>query len=558
MLRSLRIKNLALVDDLRWELGEGFNILTGETGAGKSILIDGLNLLLGVRADKTLIRSGEDTCVAEAEFEISDSKLSTELSKLLAMHGAEPCEGARLLLKRTLTASGANRQFANGSAVTLAALKAIGDLLVDVHGPHDHQSLLHNDRQLAILDAYGKWPALLDGVEISHDRLRALQHERESLVAAEKEKSDRIEILAFQAKEIAEARLREGEDESVENDYRIARGARDVVEHAAAVANLLAESEEGSVLSRLALVEKSLVAWQRIDTSAGDMAALNRAAVASLQDLLDAARQAADRVDMDPAHLAQLEERLNLLQRLKRKYGPALDDVIRHGQDVRVQLEALESSAERLQALEKEETVAKEKLAVACEALGAARRKIAAPLAKNIQDALRSLGFAKALFRIDLAALPTPTRAGADRVEFIFAPNPGEQPRPLRSIASSGEMARVMLAVKATLAQVDEVPVLVFDEVDANVGGETATEVARSLRALGHSHQVLCITHLPQVAAQGRHHFAVTKSTRGDRTITELQRLTSQHRLQEIARMLGGKSTAALTMAEALVNAATD
>jgi DNA repair protein RecN (Recombination protein N) len=547
MLVSLRIRNLALIEDLTWELGPGFNTLTGETGAGKSILIDALSLLLGERADKSA-----DACAVEAELEIRDAVRRKEINAALEEIGAEPCEGAVLLLKRTVTATGSNRQFANGSPVPLQGLKSIGDLLVDVHGPHDHQSLLATEKQAELLDAYGKLAPQREACAQAFRAVRAIEEERAALDLSEAEREQRLSLLQHQVREIEAAALHAGDDERLENEYRAAANAQGILEQAAAITALLQEAE-GSVLAQLAQVERALSAWQRMDDSIGAAAEINHQAIANVQELLAAVQERAERVDLDPAQLRQLEDRLNLVQSLKRKYGGSVENVLAFGEKAAAQLAALEGRAELLATLAKREKAAREALEKAAEELSRARKKIIGPLGEKISQELRALGFAKAVFRIDLSALPKPGAAGADQVEFIFAPNPGEAARPLRAIASSGEMARVMLAVKTTLAEVDEIPILIFDEVDANVGGETAAQVGRKLRGLGRSHQVLCITHLPQVAAQGQSHFAVEKKTKQNRTVTELTRLEGPARQKELARMLGGQTEAALALAKSLL-----
>ncbi|MCE0497394.1 MAG: DNA repair protein RecN [Methylacidiphilales bacterium] len=552
MLVSLRIRNLALIEEIAWEPGPGFNILTGETGAGKSILIDALSLLLGERADKTLIRTGADACAVEAELDLKDDARLRRINALLGEMGAEPCEGRTLLLKRTVSASGANRQFINGSPVPLQALKGLGDLLVDVHGPHDHQSLLSTEKQAGLLDAYGKLEPLRTACGAAHAALRELEQERAALEMSEAEREQRLSLLQHQVGEINSAKLQPGDDLRVENDYRAASHARQIVEQAGIIASLLNDSEN-AVLTQLAQVERALAAWQRMDDSITEVEPLNREAIARLQELLGAAQVRAERVDLDPAQMQQLEERLNLIQGLKRKYGGTVEDILAFGEKAAAQLTALESRAEFLATLSEREKAARTAFERAFTELSRARAKISGPLGEKISQELRVLGFNKARFQVDLTPATQPGPSGGDHVEFIFAPNLGEAPRPLRAIASSGEMARVMLAVKTTLAEVDEIPILIFDEVDANVGGETAGEVGKKLRGLGRAHQVLCVTHLPQVAAQGQSHFAVEKRTKQNRTVTELSRLEGPARQRELARMLGGQTEAALALAKSLL-----
>lgn len=552
MLVSLRIRNLALIEDLTWELGPGFNTLTGETGAGKSILIDALSLLLGERADKTLIRTGADSCSVEAEINLADKVRLKQIDAVLEEMGAEPCESQTLLLKRTFSAAGANRQFINGSPIQLQGLKSVGDLLVDVHGPHDHQSLLATEKQAELLDAYGKLGALREACATAHRALREIEHERASLELSESDREQRLSLLQHQVNEIGSAHLQPDEDIKVENEYRAASHGQHILEQAGTITNVLNESEN-SVLSQLAQIERALTAWQRMDTSIADAEALNRQAIAQLQELLETVQARAERVDLDAAQLKQLEDRLNLIQSLKRKYGGTVENVLAFGAKATAQLTALESRAELLATLNERQKAAKASLEKVAADLSKARRKIAGPLGEKISQELRALGFNKALFQIEISPATQTGAAGSDHVEFIFAPNPGEAARPLRAIASSGEMARVMLAVKTTLAEVDEIPILIFDEVDANVGGETAAQVGKKLRGLGRSHQVLCITHLPQVAAQGQNHFAVEKKVKQNRTLTELTKLEGAVRQRELARMLGGQTEASLALAKSLL-----
>ena len=552
MLVSLRIRNLALIEDLTWELGPGFNTLTGETGAGKSILIDALSLLLGERADKSLIRTGTESCSVEAELELADKSRLKQVNAALEEIGAEPCDGPALLLKRTVAATGANRQFINGSPVPLQGLKSIGDLLVDVHGPHDHQSLLATEKQAELLDAYGKLKPLREACATAYRALRDIAQERASLELSESEREMRLSLLQHQVKEITSAHLKPDEDVNAESDYRAAAHSQTILEQARTITSLLNDSDN-AVVTQLELVERALTAWQRMDPSIADVEALNRQAMAQLQELAQTVQDRAERVDLDPAQLRQLEDRVNLIQSLKRKYGGSIEAVLAFGEKASAQLAALEGSAEFLAQLAQREKTARAGLEKAAAALTEARKKMAKPLGEKISQELRALGFNKAVFQIDMAPASQPGPTGGDQIEFIFAPNPGEAARPLRAIASSGEMARVMLAVKTTLAEVDEIPILIFDEVDANVGGETAGQVGKKLRALGNSHQVLCITHLPQVAAQGQSHFAVEKLVKQNRTLTELTRLEGPSRQRELARMLGGQTEAALALAKSLL-----
>jgi DNA repair protein RecN (Recombination protein N) len=560
MLTSLRIKNLALVTDLTLELEPGYNVLTGETGAGKSILIGALTLVLGQRADRALIRNGSDACSVEAVFEVGG--LRAPLRSFLDENGLEPCDENRLVLKRTLTAAGANRQFVNGSATTLDKLAAIGDWLVDIHGPHDHQSLLHPARQLAILDAFGGLESARAAFGELVARRTALEAEKAALVVDERTYAQQLDLLRFQVQEITAARLQPDEDARVEEEHRrSANGAR-LLQLAQTGLEALSESED-SVLARAGGVGRTLQELQRIDPGVGEIVALHEQATVILRELQSALAHYGDRLDADPARLAELEERLNVLQSLKRKYGPHLADVVRFGEEAQRKLQALESRDAELARLNAELAKLDAELWKAGRQLSAKRLKVIPGLSKAVAAQLADLGFKQSKFDVHLTTQDGAAESGAsparisqqglDTIEFQFAPNLGEAARPLRAIASSGELARVMLALKTVLAVEDQVPVLVFDEVDANVGGETANAVGEKMRCIAAKRQVLCITHLPQVAAAADTHFRVTKQVADGRTVSELARLDRKSRVAELSRMLGGQGDAARKHAESML-----
>jgi DNA repair protein RecN (Recombination protein N) len=562
MLSTLRIKNLALVADLTLDLQPGYNAITGETGAGKSILIGALNLVLGGRADRNLMRSGADVCTVEAVFRVD--RLDAWLPGMLAENGLEPCEAGELVLKRTSTAAGANRQFVNGSPTQLATLAAIGDRLVDIHGPHDHQSLLHSARQLDILDAFGGLePHRIRFAGIARDRAKVLARKAE-LIVDEHTYARQVELLRHQVREIGDARLLPEEEDQLEHEHQRASNAARLIELSRHALGLLNEDDD-SLLSRAGQLGRTLLELERVDPDTGSFTTMHEQVVGAFRELQIELSRYADRIDLDPERLRQLEERLNLLQSLKRKYGQTLTDVIAFGDNARQQLEALESREAELERLDRE----REQLDAALLRLGgelhARRRKLLPQLRKSVMNQLADLGFRQCLFEIQLAStLPAaettlanpPAATGFDSVEFQFAPNPGEPARPLRAIASSGELARVMLALKTVLAAQDEIPVLVFDEVDANVGGETAHAVGRKMSEIGRHRQVICITHLAPVAAHAKIHFVVSKETRGDRTMTDLGVIEGDARVDELARMLGGGGAAARQHAAALLDAA--
>ena len=550
MLTTLRIKNLALVSDLTLELQAGCNVITGETGAGKSVILGALNLVLGERADRTLIRSGEESSSVEAAFDIK--KLRAPIKDFLEENGLEPCEEHQLVLKRTFTNAGTNRQFINGSPTTLATLGSIGEWLVDMHGPHDHQSLLHPARQLLILDAFGGLEAEREAFGGLIRRRNELEGDKAALVVDEKTYAQQLDLLRFQVQEISAARLQPDEEQSVEEEFNRASNAARLLQLSQAALDGLSESEN-SLLTQSGVVGRLLSELQRVDAGAGELLEYHGQATELLRELQTALSRYADKVEVDPARLAELEERLDLIHSLKRKYGVNIAEILAFGEESAEKLRALESRDAELArinaALEKLDA----EIATAGKKLSAARKRVVPQLARAAARQLEDLGFKQSKLDVAVNAATVPQVSGVDVVEFQFSPNPGEPARPLRAIASSGEMARVMLALKTVLAAQDEIPVLVFDEVDANVGGETANAVGEKMKQIAAKRQVLCITHLPQVAAPADAHYVVTKQVNGGRTISEIHLLDGKTRVTELARMLGGQSDAARKHAEAML-----
>ncbi len=560
MLTTLRIKNLALVADLTLELRPGCNVITGETGAGKSIIIGALNLVLGERADRTLIRAGADSCAVEAAFDVA--KLRGALASLLEENGLEPCEENQLVLKRIFTAAGANRQFVNGSPTTLATLAAIGEGLVDMHGPHDHQSLLHPAKQLAILDAFGGLQTQVAAFAELVRRRTALEEAKAALIVDEQTYVQQLDLLRHQVQEITAARLKPDEEAEVEAEHHRTSNAARLLELSQAAFGAL-DGEETSLFNQLGALGRTLQDLQRVDAATKTFADTHEQAMGSLRDLQADLSRYADRVELDPARLAHLEERLNLIHSLKRKYGGSLAEVIAFGSEAKARLQSLEQRDAELARLNDALAKLDAELARVGGDLTAARRKVIPKLTKAATRQLQDLGFQQSEFGVTLtsveltgnrlSAIGNLKSVGLDTVEYQFAPNPGEPARPLRAIASSGEMARVMLALKTVLAAEDEIPVLVFDEVDANVGGETANAVGDKMRQIARARQVLCITHLAPVAAAADTHFVVTKQVRDGRTLSDIQPLNRKQRVEELARMLGGQGEAARKHAEALL-----
>ena len=526
----------------------GFIAITGETGAGKSIIIGALQLLLGERADKSLIRTGTDLCTVEAVFSGVDVQ---KLNPQLAEAGIEPCE-QDLILKRTLSSTGTNRQFINGSPTTLSILKNLGDELVDLHGPHDHQSLLSQETQLSLLDSFARAEEQLDEYRKQYRQLQTLLSEHAALDTAETAREQELDLLRHQITEIESARLIAGEEEEIEKRYKLASNSKRLIELANAIANKLSEAD-GSILEQLAETQRSLRELEKIDSSIAQLSSAHEASVVELSEIARSLSAYAEKLDLDPQQLAALEQRVSVFETLKRKYGGSIAEVIAFGEHAAERMRKIEGRDAELERLAKEIENIRAQMNRAGKALRKLRAKAAPKLSENIRHNLRDLGFRQSEFEAKLSALEEPRPNGFDSLELLFSPNPGEPLKPLRAIASSGEISRLMLAIKSALAAHDAIPLLVFDEIDTNVGGEIAHAVGAKMQTLGRGHQVICITHLPQVAATASSHFVVTKDVMRGRTFSSLHEVAGKARQEEIARMLGGKSESALKLAASLL-----
>ncbi len=547
MLTLLKIRNLALVDELAWELGSGLISVTGETGAGKSVIVGALKLILGERAEKSLIRSGEEACTVEAVFELKDS---AEINAILEDGGLAPCDGSQLIIRRVI-GQAATRQFVNDSPVTLTLLKRLGEHLVDLHGPHDHQSLLSTERQLAMLDAYAAAEPAAAHYRTAYRTWRSKSAELEEIRHAENASEQELDLLRYQLSEIDAANLKPEGEQDLEDRWRRASNSSRLLE-AAAAATASLNGEDG-ILERLSEVQRLVRDLEKLDPSIHERTASLETACLELQDLESNLTDYADELEIDPTEAATLEERVNLLESLKRKYGPTLTDVIARRAAAATRLDQIENRGEKIATLEQELAACRTTLDANGKSLSTARRKAAPRLAKEISSQLKDLGFKQSTFEAPLQPLPEPGPHGCEAIEFQFGPNPGEPLLPLRQIASSGEISRVMLAVKSALAEQDATPLMVFDEIDANVGGEVARAVGRKMATLGMRHQVIAITHFPQVAATAAHHFVVEKEVSGGRTRSRLFPVAGETRIQELVRMLGGGGSQARAMAASLL-----
>jgi DNA repair protein RecN (Recombination protein N) len=544
MLSVLKIKNLALVDDLTWELGSGLIGVTGQTGAGKSMIVGALKLILGERANHDLIRTGESICSVEAIFELTSNL--DQVNALLESSGLEPCEGNSLVVKRSFGTG--NKQFVNCSPCTLSVLKSIGGYLVDLHGPHEHQSLLSQDRQLAMLDAYAhagpERRAYRQAFAVLMTALEALEDFRSLRQVSDQE----IELLRFQVEEIAATALNSAEAAELELRYRQSQNGSRLVENANQAVDLLSAAS-----ANLANAQRCIRELERFDPSIADRVAGFDSARVEIEELEGNLREYSEALEIDPTELALVERRIDEIETLKRKYGQTVEDVIAYEAKARQRLDSVDGREAELLRLNAGVEAATADVNRAGKVLTEKREKSAPSLAKEIAAHLDDLGFNQSIFEIEIEPLLAPGPKGLEGIDFLFGPNPGEPLKPLRVIASSGEMSRVMLAVKSALADQDQIPLMVFDEIDANVGGEIAGAVGRKMAFLGDRHQVVAITHMPQVAALAHRHYLVIKEVENDTTNSRLESVSGKSRVNELARMLGGVSPETLALAERMM-----
>ena len=543
MLSVLRIKNLALAKSTRVELGPGLNVITGETGAGKSVLIGALGLLLGNRADKGLIRTGEDACGAEAQFTLHDADV---LNEILAEYGIEPCEDGVLVIRRIVKSSGGGQAFVNDCPVTVQVLKKIGNHLVDIHGPHDHQSLLQPEEQLEILDSFGHSWEERENYEEQYEKVTQLRDSIKALQGDDQEMAEQIDRLAYKIQEIEDAALEEGEDEELLKEHTLLGNAQAIQDIGMMATRGLIE-DEGAAFDVLVSCRQAVAGLKGMLPDAASWLEELDELTNRVQELGTDINRTVSDLDYNQERLLWLDDRITLYQQMKRKYGAEVADILDECEAAKSKLEDLQTRGAQLIAKEKELEGALGRLGKAGMELRNKRKSAAVLMSRAIQKELHSLGLKNSRFGIAFTDAP-PRHSGMDSIDFVFSPNKGEHEQPLRQIASSGEMSRVMLAAKTILAAHDRIPVMVFDEIDSNVGGETAGSVGRKLSELSVNHQVICITHFPQVAVFGRTHYAVEKMEENERTHSDVRKLTEDERVQEIARMMGGDTRTTVTL----------
>ncbi len=539
MIQQLHVQDYAVIDKVSIELAPGLNILTGETGAGKSVVVEALNMVLGERADPEVVRSGCDRSLVEVVLDVS--RLGGDALDVLATAGFTPDEG-RIVVSRELQRGGKSQCRINGRPATVSLLKRITDSLVDVHGQHDHQSLLKVECHLDILDAWCGEEVLSLRAQVAEgfERLRGLERELGRLQSDQQERARTVDLYRFQIEEIASARLQPGEEEGLLAER--ARLANAEKLHAAASAAFEAlgdRTQELCALDKLGDAADALRGLAQLDPHLQPMTESIQSAFYQAEDAARELRAYRDGVEFNPERLESIEERLDLLRTLKRKYGETIESILEYAQDLERQLDALTHSEERSAELSTEIERVQSEVAELAGRLSDLRRKGGTAFGRRIVKELESLSMADAMFEV-AQEVQELDASGIDRVEFLISANPGEPVKSLAKIASGGEMSRVMLAIKSVMASVDSLPVLVFDEIDVGIGGRTADVIGEKLELLSGNSQVLCITHLPQIASRSADHFYVEKELSDGRTVVKVRQLTDEERVAELARMLGG------------------
>lgn len=549
MLLQLDIHNIALIDDISVELGEGLNVLTGETGAGKSIIIDSINAVLGDRVSRDIIRTGADKACVEAVFQVDAERIRDILNDM----GMEPEEDGTLILSREITQSGRNTCRINGKMVSASFMKAIGERLIDIHGQHDNQSLLKTEHHIELLDLFAgesiqnllrEYNSLLEQYRDVGRKLRALSGD-----LGERER--KMDLLRFQIDEIKKAKLKTGEEEELNKQKMLLANAEKISGTLAQVYDLLVSGESAgkSAIDSMNESLSQLSSVSRLDSNYDNIYRRLEDIIYQLEDLADEIRKNQESIEYDPASLEETEERLDLIYRLKRKYGPGISEIHKFCTDAEKQLEEIEKSEETVRLLTEKQTELETQLYLTSCKLNAERVRAASVLESRIGQQLDDLEMRNAKFKVDIQfdAGSSSGRKyghnGLDKVEFLISPNLGEPLKPLARIASGGEMSRVMLAIKTILADVDRMPTLIFDEIDTGISGKAAQKVGEKLSYISGKHQVLCVTHQAQIASIADHNFLIEKITGANTTKTKITLLDREKKVKEIARLIGGEIT---------------
>ena len=569
MLIELRIQNFAIIDRLDLKLGPGLTILTGETGAGKSIILDAVVMLIGGRVDATVIRAGSDATFVEGTFSLKGSAKEA-VNRILEREELLD-DPDHVTLTREVRREGRSVARINGRTVGVSLLKEVGAVLVDIHGQSEHLSLLDPRAHLGLLDRFSDVTSLLADYRKSYHALIDLRRELSDLRAAQADAARRTEMLTFQAGEIEAAKLKKGEDEELRKERDRLANAEGLAQHAQEALTILDEStpDASAASDLLGQAAQAMSALARTDPSKADLSERANLLLENLTDLTRDLRDYLEEIEFNPRRLEEVEERLNLIFQLTRKYGGSVDAVNKFGIEARKQLETITNATGRIEELTAQESVLLDKLAGQGGKLSAKRRQAAEALSRGIETELDDLKMAEARFGVDFQAKPDPNgiplpdgarvafdQNGLDRVEFLVAPNPGEGLKPLARIASGGETSRLMLGLKNVLARADEIPSLIFDEIDQGIGGRVGLVVGHKLWNLARNHQVFCVTHLPQLAVFGDQHYQVQKLIEKNRTLTRVEKLDGDPRLLELSQMLGEVGEGTLRSAHELLQTA--
>lgn len=547
-LREVRIKNFAIIDQAVIEFDPGFNVITGETGAGKSIIIDSLNASLGERCSSELIKSGKETAVVEAFFENVNTEVKTKLEEA----GLE--EADDLIIKREISRNGKGRCYINNSMVTVNTLKNIAEYLADIHGQHEHQALLQTGNQLELLDTYGKLSSDRKKYSEIYRSLSELVKKRASLVMSEQEKQRRLDMLGYAIKEIEAANLRPGEDAELDRQRNIMVNSEKIAGNVNEVYRLV-HGDENTVaaLSSLEKAQKKLEQLAEIDPSLSKTLETFKNVVIELREAAETISSYKEKMDFDPARLESVEDRRDLLLKLKKKYGATAGEILEFYDKQKAELETITRNEEEIEKLEAEFSKVKAEACRKAEVLSRKRKEAALGLEKKVVAELSDLGMAKTKFKAEFTREENSgelagqdgmkyalTAQGFDRVQFLISSNIGEEPKPLNKVASGGEMSRIMLALKVIIGKEDKVGTLVFDEIDTGIGGNMGNVAGEKMSEAAKTRQVICITHLPQIAALAKRHIYIEKGVKSGKTVIDIEKLDKEKRIKEVARMLGG------------------
>ena len=549
MLIELRIKNFAIIDELNLSFSKGFNILSGETGAGKSIILNAVHLLLGDKATEEWIRSSEEEANVEALFDISGNLEVKQKIMEKAPHVQGTEEEDSLFIRRIISRSGRGKVFINGNMATLGTLSEVGEELLSIYGQHEHQSLQRVETHVDILDEFGGLFGLREEFRARYEDFVSISEEVERIRTEKDRRAKERELMAFQSREVEASGIQIGEEESLKEDRTILTHAKKLMDFARACEETL-YSEEGSTIGKIQRILNQGRDMAAIDPSLSDLLKALDSTLIQMEEIALAFRDYSRRVEINPVRLDEIENRLEEIDRLKRKYGSTIEEVLAFKQRVDGALKSFTSDEEKLSQLESRLEPLRQMVNNLGNKLSGERKRVASELKKSVEKELNSLGMKKTIFEIHIDPLPLSPK-GVDRVEFLISPNIGEEVKPLAKIASGGELSRIMLAMKRILAKVGGRQVLVFDEVDAGIGGAMAEVVGRKLRELSRHHQVICVTHLPQIACFAVQHHSVRKEVKLGRTITLVDRLDKESIVDEIARMLGGLRVTEKTKAHA-------